>query len=75
MFLQFENVENLGGKAWEHATAIDLISNSKSVTVFMTNTIVPFFIPMLPFFAPSSSAWHPFLNINQYSYTFTWELI
>jgi hypothetical protein len=26
---QFENVENLAGKAWEHATAIDLISNSK----------------------------------------------
>lgn len=26
---QFENVENLGGKAWEHATAIDLISSSK----------------------------------------------
>jgi hypothetical protein len=25
----FENVENLAGKAWEHATAIDLIGGSK----------------------------------------------
>ena len=25
----FENVENLGGKAWEHATAMDLISHSQ----------------------------------------------
>lgn len=28
-FKAFENVENLGGKAWEHAMAIDLISASK----------------------------------------------
>lgn len=27
-FQVFENVENLGGKAWEHATAVDLISAS-----------------------------------------------
>jgi len=27
-FKAFENVENLGGKAWEHALAIDLLNNS-----------------------------------------------
>ena len=26
---QYKNVENLGGKAWEHAVAIDLISKSE----------------------------------------------
>ncbi len=28
IFKTFENVKNLAGKAWEHATAIDLLSNS-----------------------------------------------
>lgn len=27
-FKNFENVKNLGGKAWEHATALDLLNNS-----------------------------------------------
>jgi len=27
-FKAFENVENLGGKAWEHAFAIDLLNNT-----------------------------------------------
>ncbi|MDM8564742.1 hypothetical protein QUF74_03730 [Candidatus Halobeggiatoa sp. HSG11] len=28
IFKAFENVKSLGGKAWEHATAIDLLSSS-----------------------------------------------
>ena len=28
LFKAFENVKNLGGKAWEHAVAIDLLNSS-----------------------------------------------
>ena len=28
LFKAFENIENLGGKAWEHAVAIDLLTHS-----------------------------------------------
>jgi len=28
LFKNFENIENLGGKAWEHAVAIDLLNSS-----------------------------------------------
>jgi len=29
LFSSFENAKNLGGKAWEHAVALDLLSTSK----------------------------------------------
>lgn len=31
LFQKFENVKNLGGKAWEHAIAVDFFNSSNIV--------------------------------------------